>query len=106
MYKWVETNHPNRRIQKQVLKLMMSAMPTHSRQDLMPISIRLSAVANKDCKGCSSPSALALSAHVVARLVMQAADLRYIMEAPKLEIGKDERVTIPLLQSDTWRAKE
>jgi hypothetical protein len=25
----------------------------------------------------------------------QAADLRYILEAPKLEIGADERVTIP-----------
>jgi hypothetical protein len=33
----------------------------------------------------------------------QAENLRYIMEAPKLEIGADERVTIPLIESDTWR---
>jgi hypothetical protein len=36
----------------------------------------------------------------------QAADLRYIMEAPKLEISEDERVKIPLLQTDTWRKSE
>ncbi|KIY98412.1 hypothetical protein MNEG_9553 [Monoraphidium neglectum] len=34
----------------------------------------------------------------------QAENLRYIMEAPKLEISPDERVTIPLLNNqDSWR---
>jgi hypothetical protein len=32
--------------------------------------------------------------------------LRYIMEAPKLEISEEERVKIPLIESDTWRTKE
>jgi hypothetical protein len=39
-------------------------------------------------------------------LCAQAADLRYIIEAPKLEISKEERVEIPLITSDTWRQKE
>lgn len=34
----------------------------------------------------------------------QAENLRYIMEAPKLELSPDERVQIPLLNSqDSWR---
>lgn len=44
--------------------------------------------------------------HPNRKIKKQAGDLRYIMEAPKMEIGKDERVTIPLIQSDTWRTKE
>jgi hypothetical protein len=37
---------------------------------------------------------------------LQAADLRYIMEAPKLELSPEERVTIPLLNSeDSWVKK-
>ncbi|KAL6748275.1 hypothetical protein V8C86DRAFT_1176484 [Haematococcus lacustris] len=44
--------------------------------------------------------------HPLPRVRKQAADLRYIIEAPKLVIGPDERVTIPLLQTDTWRQKE
>jgi hypothetical protein len=36
----------------------------------------------------------------------QAADLRFIMEAPKMELSPEERVTIPLLNSDEqWAAK-
>lgn len=36
----------------------------------------------------------------------QAADLRYIMEAPKMELSPEERVTIPLLQTDdSWVKK-
>jgi hypothetical protein len=38
--------------------------------------------------------------------LQQAADLRYIMEAPKLELSPEERVTIPLLNSeDSWVKK-
>lgn len=34
----------------------------------------------------------------------QAAGLRYIMEAPKLELSPEERVVIPLLNSqESWR---
>jgi hypothetical protein len=36
----------------------------------------------------------------------QAADLRYIMEAPKMELSPEERVTIPLLNTDdSWVKK-
>lgn len=30
----------------------------------------------------------------------QAANLRYILEAPKLKLGPDERVSLPLLEQD------
>lgn len=44
--------------------------------------------------------------HPVPKVKKQAADLRYIMEAPKLELSPDERVTIPLLNSeDSWVKK-
>ncbi|KAF8073247.1 hypothetical protein HT031_000908 [Scenedesmus sp. PABB004] len=44
--------------------------------------------------------------HPVPKVRKQAADLRYIMEAPKLPLGPDERVTIPLLNSDeSWVKK-
>lgn len=35
--------------------------------------------------------------HPVPMIRRQAADLRYIMEAPKLELGEDEKVQIPVL---------
>lgn len=41
--------------------------------------------------------------HCNKKIRKQAADLLYILKAPKLEIGENERVTIPLLQSETWR---
>ena len=34
---------------------------------------------------------------VVQTIRKQAADLRFILEAPELEIGADERVTLPVL---------
>jgi len=44
--------------------------------------------------------------HPVPKVKKQAADLRYIMEAPKLELSPEERVTIPLLNSeDSWVKK-
>lgn len=42
-------------------------------------------------------------AHPSRRLQKQAYELRYIMEAPKLELSPDERVSIPLIESDSWR---
>jgi hypothetical protein len=43
--------------------------------------------------------------HPNKRLRKQAADLRYILEAPKLELSPDERVTVPVISSDDlWRA--
>ena len=41
--------------------------------------------------------------HPLPRVRKQAGELRYIMEAPKLELSPEERVTIPLLGTDTWR---
>ena len=41
--------------------------------------------------------------HPMRKLKKQAADLRYILEAPKLELSDDEHVKIPIIQSDTWR---
>lgn len=46
------------------------------------------------------------ASHPSRKVKKQAGDLRYILEAPKLQIDEDERVKIPLLQSDTWRQKE
>lgn len=41
-----------------------------------------------------------------AQVKKQAADLRYIMEAPKMELSPEERVTIPLLNTeDSWVKK-
>ncbi|GIL70912.1 hypothetical protein Vretimale_3875 [Volvox reticuliferus] len=44
--------------------------------------------------------------HPSRKVKKQAADLRYILEAPRLEIGEDERVKIPLIQSESWRQKQ
>ncbi|KXZ52800.1 hypothetical protein GPECTOR_8g187 [Gonium pectorale] len=44
--------------------------------------------------------------HPNRKVRKQAIDLRYILEAPKLELSDDERVKIPLIQSDSWRQKE
>jgi hypothetical protein len=41
--------------------------------------------------------------HPLARVRKQAGELRFIMEAPQLELSPEERVTIPLLGTDTWR---
>jgi tetratricopeptide (TPR) repeat protein len=42
--------------------------------------------------------------HPNKKLRKQAADLRYILEAPKLELSPEERVTVPLISSDdAWR---
>ncbi|WIA29826.1 hypothetical protein OEZ86_012297 [Tetradesmus obliquus] len=44
--------------------------------------------------------------HPIPKIKKQAADLRYIMEAPKLELSPEERVTIPLLNSEeSWVKK-
>ena len=37
------------------------------------------------------------------KLKKQAFDLRYILEAPKLELSDDEILKIPIIQSETWR---
>jgi len=43
--------------------------------------------------------------HPNKRLRKQAGDLRYILEAPKLELSPDERVTVPVISSaDAWKA--
>ncbi|KAG2498892.1 hypothetical protein HYH03_003083 [Edaphochlamys debaryana] len=44
--------------------------------------------------------------HPSRKVKKQAYDLRYILEAPRMEISEDERVKIPLIQSDSWRSKE
>jgi hypothetical protein len=44
--------------------------------------------------------------HPIRKIKKQAMDLRYIFEAPKLELSEEERVQIPIIQSDTWRQKE
>jgi hypothetical protein len=41
--------------------------------------------------------------HSVKEIRKQASDLRYILEAPKLEIGADERVSIPLVDDTNYR---
>lgn len=39
------------------------------------------------------------------KIKKQAENMRYILEAPKLELSEEEHVQIPLLQSDSWRRK-
>jgi len=41
--------------------------------------------------------------HPMRKLKKQAFDLRYILEAPKLELSDDEILKIPIIQSETWR---
>lgn len=38
--------------------------------------------------------------HPVSAIARQAANLRFIMEAPKLEVGEDEKVSVPVLDLD------
>jgi len=45
--------------------------------------------------------------HPLPRMRKQAENLRYIMEAPKLELSPDERVQIPLLNTqESWVRKD
>ncbi|GAX73861.1 hypothetical protein CEUSTIGMA_g1311.t1 [Chlamydomonas eustigma] len=44
--------------------------------------------------------------HPIRKIKKQATDLRYIFEAPKLELSEEERIQIPIIQSDTWRQKD
>jgi hypothetical protein len=46
---------------------------------------------------CIAMCRLLEDSHPIKKIKREAANLRYIMEAPKLELTKDERVTIPLL---------
>lgn len=39
--------------------------------------------------------------HPVSAIARQAANLRFIMEAPKLELGEDEKVSVPVLDLDS-----
>ena len=39
--------------------------------------------------------------HPLPKVKRQAAELRYIMEAPKLRIGPDERVKLPILEDQS-----
>ena len=39
--------------------------------------------------------------HPLGKVKRQAANLRCIMEAPKLTIGDDERITLPVLQDQS-----
>lgn len=39
--------------------------------------------------------------HPVRAIQKQAANLRFIMEAPRLEIGEDEKVQVPVLDLDS-----
>lgn len=49
-------------------------------------------------KECSDTYKAVESSHPSPVLRKRAAELRYIMEAPKLEIGEDEKVQIPVLK--------
>ncbi|GLC37815.1 hypothetical protein PLESTB_001479500 [Pleodorina starrii] len=46
------------------------------------------------------------ASHPSRKVKKQAGELRYILEAPRLELREDERVKIPLIQSDSWRQKQ
>lgn len=39
--------------------------------------------------------------HPISSIAKQAANLRFIMEAPKLELGEDEKVSVPVLDLDS-----
>ncbi|KAF5825890.1 hypothetical protein DUNSADRAFT_6154 [Dunaliella salina] len=44
--------------------------------------------------------------HPLPKVKKQAAQLRYIIEAPKLTLSREEYVTVPLIQSDSWVQKK
>eukprot|EP00983_Pelagomonas_calceolata_P050772 1142134-Pelagomonas_calceolata.AAC.2 len=44
--------------------------------------------------------------HPLPKFKKQAAQLRYIIEAPKLTLSKEEYVKVPQIQSDTWMQKK
>jgi hypothetical protein len=42
--------------------------------------------------------------HPLPKVKRQAASLRYIMEAPKLKLGEDERVKLPILEATRYKS--
>lgn len=58
---------------------------------------------NANCKeqGCIDLLRHLEETHPVSAIAKQAANLRFIMEAPKLEVGEDEKVSVPVLDLDS-----
>lgn len=65
------------------------------------IQLALAMAANKKEEECCSLFKHLEETHPVRAIQKQAANLRFIMEAPKLEIGEDEKVKVPLMDLDS-----
>lgn len=65
------------------------------------IQLALAMAANQKDEECVSMFKHLEETHPVRAIQKQAANLRFIMEAPKLEIGEDEKVQVPVLDLDS-----
>lgn len=65
------------------------------------IQLALAMQANRKEEECISMFRHLEETHPVRAIQRQAANLRFIMEAPKLEIGDDEKVQVPVLDLDS-----
>jgi tetratricopeptide (TPR) repeat protein len=66
--------------------------------------LALAQQASGDEEACIATYRSLEASHPSPRIRKQAADLRYIMEAPKLRVGRDERVALPDLGGPAERA--
>lgn len=65
------------------------------------IQLALAMAANRKEDECVALFKHLEETHPVKAIQKQAANLRFIMEAPKLEIGEDEKVQVPTLNLDS-----
>jgi hypothetical protein len=65
------------------------------------IQLALAMAANRKEEECISMFKHLEETHPVRAIQKQAGNLRFIMEAPKLEIGEDEKVQVPVLDLDS-----
>lgn len=71
------------------------AFSSHDLLTLLSLSWRMQACGQE--AECISTYKLIEDSHPSPKVRKQAADLRYIMEAPKLKLRPEERVNLPLL---------
>lgn len=65
------------------------------------IQLALAMAANKKEEDCVSMFKHLEETHPVRTIQKQAANLRFIMEAPKLEISEEEKIHVPVMDLDS-----
>lgn len=84
-----------------IAKHMLSAGPFSKLGGDIQIQLALAMNANGKEQECIDLFRHLEETHPITAVARQAANLRFIMEAPKLEVGEDEKVSVPVLDLDT-----